>query len=152
MAKCSTRPLLILIARRCRRPPSPVPWSTRGASGRASPSSAGPGSTNADLAQVVRDGARQGAVVIAEAQFAGRGRLGRVWSAPPRSGLTFSVLLRPDPPPLKQGWLPLLVGLAVASAVRNVAEVDVRLKWPNDLLIGERKTARGCSPSGWTAR
>ncbi|MEV6863554.1 biotin--[acetyl-CoA-carboxylase] ligase [Streptosporangium subroseum] len=99
------------------------------------------GSTNADLAQAVRDGARQGAVVIAEAQFAGRGRLGRVWSAPPRSGLTFSVLLRPDPPPLKQGWLPLLVGLAVASAVRNVAEVDVRLKWPNDLLIGERKLA-----------
>ena len=51
------------------------------------------------------------------------------------------MLLRPDPPPLKQGWLPLLVGLAVASAVRNVAEVDVRLKWPNDLLIGERKLA-----------
>ncbi|WP_433252118.1 biotin--[acetyl-CoA-carboxylase] ligase [Streptosporangium sp. CA-135522] len=99
------------------------------------------GSTNADLAQAVRDGARQGAVVIAEAQFAGRGRLGRVWSAPPRSGLTFSVLLRPDPPPVKQGWLPLLVGLAVASAVRKVAEVDVRLKWPNDLLIGERKLA-----------
>lgn len=99
------------------------------------------GSTNADLAQVVRDGARQGAVIIAESQFAGRGRLGRVWSAPPRSSLTFSVLLRPDPPPIKQGWLPLLVGLAAASAVRNVAEVDVRLKWPNDLLIGERKLA-----------
>ncbi|MBB2909648.1 BirA family biotin operon repressor/biotin-[acetyl-CoA-carboxylase] ligase [Streptosporangium becharense] len=99
------------------------------------------GSTNADLAQAVRDGARQGAVVIAESQFAGRGRLGRVWSVPPRSGLTFSVLLRPDPSPVRQSWLPLLVGLAVASAVRKVAEVDVRLKWPNDLLIGERKLA-----------
>ncbi|MFF5211417.1 biotin--[acetyl-CoA-carboxylase] ligase [Streptosporangium sp. NPDC000396] len=99
------------------------------------------GSTNADLAQAVRDGARQGAVVIAEAQFAGRGRLGRSWSAPPRSGLAFSMLLRPDPPPIRQGWLPLLVGLATASAVRKIAEVDVRLKWPNDLLIGERKLA-----------
>ncbi|GAA2888728.1 biotin--[acetyl-CoA-carboxylase] ligase [Streptosporangium fragile] len=99
------------------------------------------GSTNADLAQAVRDGARQGAVLIAESQFAGRGRLGRVWSAPPRSGLTFSVLLRPEPAPSRQGWLPLLVGLAVASAVRKVAEVDARLKWPNDLLIGERKLA-----------
>ncbi|WP_030907590.1 biotin--[acetyl-CoA-carboxylase] ligase [Streptosporangium amethystogenes] len=99
------------------------------------------GSTNADLAQAVRDGARQGAVVVAEAQFAGRGRLGRAWSVPPRSGLTFSVLLRPDPPPARQSWLSLLVALAVASAVRKVAEVDVRLKWPNDLLIGGRKVA-----------
>ncbi|GAA3444270.1 biotin--[acetyl-CoA-carboxylase] ligase [Planomonospora venezuelensis] len=99
------------------------------------------GSTNADLAQAVRDGARQGAVVVAESQFAGRGRLGRTWSAPPRSSLTFSVLLRPDPPPHRQGWLPLLAGLAAASAVRRVAEVDVRLKWPNDLLVGERKLA-----------
>ncbi|MFJ2031565.1 biotin--[acetyl-CoA-carboxylase] ligase [Streptosporangium sp. NPDC087985] len=99
------------------------------------------GSTNADLAAAARDGARQGAVLIAEAQFAGRGRLGRSWVAPPRSGLMFSVLLRPDPSATKQGWLPLLVGLAAASAVRRVAEVDVRLKWPNDLLIGERKLA-----------
>ncbi|MEV8637966.1 biotin--[acetyl-CoA-carboxylase] ligase [Streptosporangium sp. NPDC051023] len=99
------------------------------------------GSTNADLTQAARDGARQGAVLVAEAQFAGRGRLGRTWSAPPRSGLTFSVLLRPEPSPAKQGWLPLLVGLATASAVRKLAEVDARLKWPNDLLIGERKLA-----------
>ncbi|GHE33716.1 biotin--[acetyl-CoA-carboxylase] ligase [Streptosporangium violaceochromogenes] len=99
------------------------------------------GSTNADLVQAARNGARQGAVVVAETQFAGRGRLGRVWSAPSRSGLTFSVLLRPDPPPIRQGWLSLLVALAAATAVSRVAEVDVRLKWPNDLLIGERKLA-----------
>ncbi|WP_231647151.1 biotin--[acetyl-CoA-carboxylase] ligase [Planomonospora sphaerica] len=99
------------------------------------------GSTNADLAQAARDGAPQGTVVIAESQAAGRGRLGRLWSAPPRAGLTFSMLLRPGPSPARQGWLPLLVGLAAASAVRRVAEVDVRLKWPNDLLVGERKLA-----------
>ncbi|GII53228.1 biotin--[acetyl-CoA-carboxylase] ligase [Planotetraspora thailandica] len=99
------------------------------------------GSTNADLAKLVREGAREGAVLIAESQFAGRGRLGRVWTAPPRSGLTFSVLLRPEVPPARQGWLSLLVAVAAASAVRRIAELDVRLKWPNDLLVGERKLA-----------
>ncbi|MEW9527041.1 biotin--[acetyl-CoA-carboxylase] ligase [Microbispora sp. NPDC049125] len=99
------------------------------------------GSTNADLARAVREGTREGAVLVAESQFAGRGRLGRAWTAPSRSGLTFSVLLKPDVPIARQGWLSLLVGLAAASAVRRVAEVDVRLKWPNDLLVGERKLA-----------
>jgi BirA family biotin operon repressor/biotin-[acetyl-CoA-carboxylase] ligase len=99
------------------------------------------GSTNADLAQAARDGAGEGAVLIAESQFAGRGRLGRLWTAPPRSGLTFSVLLRPPVAAARQGWLPLLVGLAGATAVRRVAEVEARLKWPNDLLVGRRKLA-----------
>ncbi|MGN9836801.1 biotin--[acetyl-CoA-carboxylase] ligase [Nonomuraea sp. H19] len=99
------------------------------------------GSTNADLAKAAREGATEGTVLVAEEQLAGRGRLGRAWSAPPRSGLTFSILLRPDVPLAAQGWLPLLYGVAAASAVRRLAEVDVRLKWPNDLLIGERKLA-----------
>ncbi|GAA3242419.1 biotin--[acetyl-CoA-carboxylase] ligase [Nonomuraea helvata] len=99
------------------------------------------GSTNADLAASALGGAGEGTVLVAESQLAGRGRLGRSWSAPPRSGLTFSILLRPRPPIATQGWLPLLYGVAAASAVRRVAEVDVRLKWPNDLLIGERKLA-----------
>lgn len=99
------------------------------------------GSTNADLATSAREGAPEGAVLVAEEQLAGRGRLGRVWTAPPRSGLMVSVLLRPRPPVETQGWLPLLFGVAAATAVRRLAEVDVRLKWPNDLLIGERKLA-----------
>lgn len=99
------------------------------------------GSTNADLAGTAKEGAPEGTVLVAEAQRAGRGRLGRAWSAPPRSGLTFSILLRPDVPAVRQGWLTLLYGVAAASAVRRLAEVDVRLKWPNDLLIGERKLA-----------
>ncbi|AQZ66660.1 Biotin--protein ligase [[Actinomadura] parvosata subsp. kistnae] len=99
------------------------------------------GSTNADLARAAREGAPEGTVLVAEAQEAGRGRLGRTWSAPARSGLTFSILLRPEVPPLAQGWLPLLYGVAAASAVRRLAEVEVGLKWPNDLLIGERKLA-----------
>ncbi|MBO3745136.1 biotin--[acetyl-CoA-carboxylase] ligase [Streptosporangiaceae bacterium NEAU-GS5] len=99
------------------------------------------GSTNADLADAARAGAPEGVVLIAEAQTSGRGRMGRVWSAPARAGLTFSMLLRPQVPLVRQGWLTLLTGLAAASAVRRLAEVDVRLKWPNDLLVGERKLA-----------
>ncbi|GAA0388103.1 biotin--[acetyl-CoA-carboxylase] ligase [Acrocarpospora corrugata] len=99
------------------------------------------GSTNADLANAARENIREGAILVAESQFAGRGRLGRSWTAPPRSGLTFSVLLRPDVPTARQGWLPLLFGLAAATGVRAHTGVDVRLKWPNDLLVGERKLA-----------
>ncbi|MBF8186688.1 biotin--[acetyl-CoA-carboxylase] ligase [Nonomuraea sp. K274] len=99
------------------------------------------GSTNADLAESAREGAQEGTVLVAEAQVAGRGRLGRGWSVPPRAGLTFSILLRPEVPVADQGWLPLLYAVAAASAVRRLCEVDVRLKWPNDLLIGERKLA-----------
>lgn len=99
------------------------------------------GSTNADLAALAREGAREGAVLVAEHQVAGRGRLGRTWTAPPRSGLTFSMLLRPPVPAARQGWVTLLVALAAASALRRVSKVDARLKWPNDLLAGEGKLA-----------
>src|SRR5450432_29402 len=98
------------------------------------------GSTNADVGALARSGEPTGLVLVAEHQAAGRGRLDRVWTAPPRSGLSFSVLLRPVGVPVS-AWslLPLLVGVSVASAVRAVAGVEVGLKWPNDLLIGERK-------------
>ncbi|MFG2250122.1 biotin--[acetyl-CoA-carboxylase] ligase [Spirillospora sp. NPDC048823] len=114
------------------------------------------GSTNADLAERARDGAPEGTVLVTEVQTAGRGRLGRAWTAPPRSGLMFSVLLRPRVPVPMLGWAPLLTGVAVATAVRRMtawsqegdgflsggdAAVDARLKWPNDLLVGDRKLA-----------
>ena len=101
------------------------------------------GSTNADVVAESRTGAAEGLVLVAESQTVGRGRLGRTWSAPPRSGLLFSALLRPAPvvPPGRWGWLPLLAGVAVASAVRRLAGVDAALKWPNDVLVGSRKLA-----------
>ncbi|MCM2426528.1 biotin--[acetyl-CoA-carboxylase] ligase [Streptomyces sp. RKAG337] len=103
------------------------------------------GSTNSDLAQRANAGAPEGAVLVAEEQTAGRGRLDRQWSAPPRSGLFFSVLLRPaDVPVERWGWLPLLAGVATATALSRAAGVDTALKWPNDLLVTidgeERKT------------
>ncbi|WP_214408755.1 biotin--[acetyl-CoA-carboxylase] ligase [Sphaerisporangium fuscum] len=99
------------------------------------------GSTNADLAGLARDGAPEGTVLVAEHQLTGRGRLGRTWTLPARSGLTFSMLLRPAVPVARQGWLTLLVAVAAASALRRLAAVDVRVKWPNDLLVDDRKLA-----------
>jgi BirA family transcriptional regulator, biotin operon repressor / biotin---[acetyl-CoA-carboxylase] ligase len=100
------------------------------------------GSTNADLLAAAAAGAAEGRVLVAEEQTAGRGRLGRSWSSVPGASLTFSVLLRPASVPLdRRGWLPLLAGVAAASAVRSVAGVDATLKWPNDVLLGERKLA-----------
>jgi BirA family transcriptional regulator, biotin operon repressor / biotin---[acetyl-CoA-carboxylase] ligase len=101
------------------------------------------GSTNADLLARAASGEPEGAVLAAEQQTAGRGRLGRSWVSPPRAALTFSVLLRPAAVPRASlGWLPLLAGIAVTAAVRTVAAVDAELKWPNDVLAAA-PAARG---------
>jgi BirA family transcriptional regulator, biotin operon repressor / biotin---[acetyl-CoA-carboxylase] ligase len=100
------------------------------------------GSSNTDLLAEARNGAPEGSVLAAEYQTAGRGRLGRPWASPPRAALTFSVLLRPrGVPPGSKGWVPLLAGVAVASALRARAGVDARLKWPNDVLVAGAKVA-----------
>jgi BirA family transcriptional regulator, biotin operon repressor / biotin---[acetyl-CoA-carboxylase] ligase len=99
------------------------------------------GSTNADLLAQARSGAGEGLVLVAEAQTSGRGRMGRRWISPPRRSLTFSVLLRPAVPAGLLGWLPLLAGVAVASALQQTAGVDARLKWPNDVLVDGAKIA-----------
>jgi BirA family biotin operon repressor/biotin-[acetyl-CoA-carboxylase] ligase len=96
-------------------------------------------STNAVVAERAREGEPAGLCVVAEEQTAGRGRLDRTWTSPPRAGLTFSVLLRPVTDQL--GWVPLLGGLAVVRAVREQTGVDAVLKWPNDVLVGDRKLA-----------
>ncbi|SDQ11237.1 biotin--[acetyl-CoA-carboxylase] ligase [Quadrisphaera sp. DSM 44207] len=105
------------------------------------------GSTNAELAR--RAGADPAAwphlsALTTDSQTQGRGRLGRTWVAPPRSGVAVSVLLRPaelDPPvpPERWSWLPVLAGLAVVGVVRDVAGLPAVLKWPNDVLVEERK-------------
>lgn len=100
------------------------------------------GSTNADALAAARDGAAEGLVIAAEAQAAGRGRLGRGWQSLPGGSLTFSVLLRPAAVPAGvRGWVPLLTGVAVARAVRRATGVQARLKWPNDVLAGAGKLA-----------
>lgn len=102
------------------------------------------GSTNADLRAAVAAGkAEPGHVVVAEFQRAGRGRLDRTWESPPGAGLLFSVLVDPGTVPVERwGWLPLLSGLAIAEAGRHAAGVELRVKWPNDVLsLDGRKVA-----------
>jgi BirA family transcriptional regulator, biotin operon repressor / biotin---[acetyl-CoA-carboxylase] ligase len=109
------------------------------------------GSTNADVAAAARAGAPEGLIVIADEQTTGRGRLDRQWTSPPAAGIAASVLLRPAAAVAERGWspirpsryghLPLLAGVALAEAVRRLGDVDAVLKWPNDLLIDDRKCA-----------
>ena len=110
------------------------------------------GSTNAELVAAAAAGEPEGVVLVAEHQVAGRGRLDRVWTSPPRAGLTVSVLLRPDVPAARRGWLPLLTGVALAEAVGEVTGVRASLKWPNDLLaLDGRKLAGILAESSSTA-
>jgi BirA family biotin operon repressor/biotin-[acetyl-CoA-carboxylase] ligase len=110
------------------------------------------GSTNAALVAAAAAEESEGVVLVAEHQVAGRGRLDRVWTSPPRAGLTVSFLLRPDVPAARRGWLPLLTGVALAEAVGEVAGVRTSLKWPNDLLaLDGRKLAGILAESSGTA-
>ena len=99
------------------------------------------GSTNADL--LARHGAGEnidGVVLIAEHQSAGRGRNGRSWSTPPRSQIALSLGVDAARlAPAGWGWLPLLTGVAVVDAVAATTGIASGLKWPNDILVGERK-------------
>lgn len=98
-------------------------------------------STNTVLVEEARAGAPEGLVVVADHQTAGRGRLGRIWSAGPGTALLVSVLLRP---PLPIDELPLVLmatGLAACDGVEAAAGFRPRLKWPNDLVVEDRKLA-----------
>ncbi|SHJ14845.1 BirA family transcriptional regulator, biotin operon repressor / biotin-[acetyl-CoA-carboxylase] ligase [Tessaracoccus bendigoensis DSM 12906] len=99
------------------------------------------GSTNADLAARARDGETEGTALIAMEQTAGRGRLDRQWVSPPGMSISMSLLLAPRPDLTQWGWLSILAGMAVSSALTSVAPDPsaVTLKWPNDVLIGGRK-------------
>jgi|HubBroStandDraft_1064217.scaffolds.fasta_scaffold94914_2 BirA family biotin operon repressor/biotin-[acetyl-CoA-carboxylase] ligase len=100
------------------------------------------GSTNADALALARGGAPEGTVIATEEQTAGRGRQGRSWQSRPMTALTFSVVLRPrSVPQAARGWVPLLAGVATAAAVRVTTAAAARLKWPNDVLIGDGKLA-----------
>jgi BirA family transcriptional regulator, biotin operon repressor / biotin---[acetyl-CoA-carboxylase] ligase len=101
------------------------------------------GSTNADLADRARDGARGWTALVAGEQTAGRGRLTRTWSSPPGTSVSLSVLLRPTRPVSEWGLLPLLTGLGVASAVEALGGQAV-LKWPNDVLLPDDDERKVC--------
>ena len=87
------------------------------------------------------EGAAEGTVVIAEGQTKGRGRRGRTWLSPKGKGIYFSIILRPELMPNEIARLTLLSAVAVAQAIKKLAAVNVAIKWPNDLLIDDKKVA-----------
>jgi BirA family biotin operon repressor/biotin-[acetyl-CoA-carboxylase] ligase len=92
------------------------------------------GSTNADAADQVREGAPEGFTVVTEEQTQGRGRLDRSWVSPYGAGLAMSVVLRPVVPGTTWGWIPLIAGIAVVDALADQG-VAAALKWPNDVVV-----------------
>jgi BirA family biotin operon repressor/biotin-[acetyl-CoA-carboxylase] ligase len=98
-------------------------------------------STNRYLADEARLGAPHGLVAVAAYQTAGRGRLGRRWDAPPGANLLVSVLLRPGGDLGAAHTCTLALALSAADSCKETADVDPGLKWPNDLVVGDRKLA-----------
>jgi BirA family biotin operon repressor/biotin-[acetyl-CoA-carboxylase] ligase len=96
-------------------------------------------STNDVIEKLARDGVKEGAVVFAESQTKGRGRLGRKWTSPTHKGLWFSILLRPKLTPQESTQLTVASATALRRAIKNVTGVSADIKWPNDLLIGGKK-------------
>ncbi|MDX2225681.1 MAG: biotin--[acetyl-CoA-carboxylase] ligase [Verrucomicrobiae bacterium] len=96
-------------------------------------------STQDLVGKLAREGAPEGLVVFAESQKKGRGRLGRAWSSPPGSGLWFSALLRPPWPPSAVTRLTAVFSVAIARAIEAETPVRAHIKYPNDILCGDRK-------------
>lgn len=99
------------------------------------------GSTNSTAWQLAEERAPEGTVVVADRQTAGRGRLGRSWHSPPRVGLWFSLVLRPEVAPAEAPGLSLLTALALAQTIGSHGRMEAKIKWPNDCQIAGKKVA-----------
>lgn len=112
-------------------------------------------STNREAFALAQAGAEHGTVVVAEEQTQGRGRLGRTWFSPPGLNLYCSVIVKTSVPPTRfsqwLSWLPLATALGTAEAIEGAALLQTALKWPNDLLVQERKIGGILCESGSTA-
>ncbi|WP_424235994.1 biotin--[acetyl-CoA-carboxylase] ligase [Bhargavaea ginsengi] len=97
------------------------------------------GSTMPLAHREAQNGAPDGTVIVAEEQTEGRGRLARPWSSAAGKGIWMSVILKPDIPPHRAPQFTLIAAVAICLAIRETAEVEARIKWPNDLLVGRRK-------------
>ena len=95
-------------------------------------------STNLWIKRLAKEGASEGTLALAEFQSAGRGRLGRSWEVPEGTSVMISILLRPKFEPQYAPTLTLVMGMAVAKAVKNLG-FDVSIKWPNDVVVSHKK-------------
>ncbi|TKB34605.1 MAG: biotin--[acetyl-CoA-carboxylase] ligase, partial [Nitrospira sp.] len=109
-------------------------------------------STNREAVRLAQANVEHGTVVVADCQTAGRGRLSRNWFSPPGANLYCSVILKAARPADRLtewlSWLPLISALAAAEAIEAVSSLHVSVKWPNDLLISERKVGGILCESG----
>ena len=97
--------------------------------------------TNMRAKDLAGSGAPEGTVVIAETQTMGRGRKGRTWFSPYRDGIYVSIILRPGISPSAAPRMTLMAAVAVAEALDSLLQLKVRIKWPNDILVNNRKLA-----------
>ena len=95
-------------------------------------------STNEWCKRMSKEGAEHGTLAVAEFQSAGKGRLGRRWTAPEGSSVMMSILLRPEFEPQYASMLTLVMGLSVAQAVKEL-DVEASIKWPNDVVVSRKK-------------
>ena len=109
-------------------------------------------STNREAVRFAQANVEHGTVVVADSQTAGRGRLTRTWFSPPGANLYCSIILRMKRPSERLAewlsWLPLVSALAGAEAIESISSLHVSVKWPNDLLISERKVGGILCESG----
>jgi len=98
-------------------------------------------STNRKAKELANRGTPEGTLVISEKQTKGRGRKGRSWFSPSHDGIYISLILRPDIPPDEAPKISLLTAVTVAETLLSLTPLDVKIKWPNDILINEKKVA-----------
>lgn len=96
-------------------------------------------STNDVAKKLAHDGVSEGTIVLTEHQIAGRGRMGRKWFSPPGVGIYMSVVLRPKLPPQKVPQLTMMAAVATCEGLQYATELPIKLKWPNDIMIHNRK-------------
>lgn len=96
-------------------------------------------STNEDAKYLAEEGKDHGSLVVAECQTGGKGRRGRQWESPKGTSISMSLLLRPEFAPNKASMITLLMALSVADVLSKLTELDVKIKWPNDVLINKKK-------------
>lgn len=97
------------------------------------------GSTNLQAKLDAENGAKEGTLIVADMQTAGRGRRGRSWSSPPGTNVYFTLILKPDFSVELASMVTLVMGLAVAEGIRETCGLEARIKWPNDIVVNGRK-------------
>ncbi len=98
-------------------------------------------STNTLALQLAEEQAREGTIVVSEAQKHGRGRMGRAWVSQPETGIYLSLILRPHFVPMKAPYITFISAISVVEAIEQVLGVQARIKWPNDVLLNGKKTS-----------